>query len=119
MTFTSLFLFYILTIVSVGGFYTLRMYKNSKNIPLTYSSSFIAMGLLTLNWLLFLTNFYSKLPVNLSEVIFLPIWFSVSILGLITSLFELRNNRLFALLPGIISFISFLIGIFLYGLSKM
>lgn len=69
--------------------------------------------------ILYLLTFYALLPEKISEFLFLPIWFFLCILGFITFWREWRNNRVFSICIGFLSFISFLFGLFLLVLSGM
>ncbi|PDZ69719.1 hypothetical protein CON30_02820 [Bacillus cereus] len=84
-----------------------------------YLQSIIVYILFFTNWILYLTSFYSLLPEKVSELIFLPIWFVLCILGCIVFWREWRNNRVFSICIGFLSFISFLFGLLLLVLSGM
>ncbi|QWI16085.1 hypothetical protein EXW48_08695 [Bacillus wiedmannii] len=84
-----------------------------------YLQSIIVCILFFTNWVLYLTSFYSLLSEKVSEFIFLPIWFFLYILGFIVFRREWRNNRVFSICIGFLSFISFLVGLLLLVLSRM
>ncbi|MGH0554927.1 hypothetical protein ACQVQB_17835 [Bacillus pretiosus] len=84
-----------------------------------YLQSIIVFVLFSTNWILYVTSFYSLLPEKVSKFIFLPIWFSLCMLGLIVFWREWRNNRVFSICIGFLSFISFLFGLLLLLLSGM
>ncbi|MDH4420931.1 MULTISPECIES: hypothetical protein [Bacillus] len=84
-----------------------------------YLQSIIVCILFFTNWILYLTTFYSLLPEKVSAFIFLPIWFFLCILGCIVFWREWRNNRVFSISIGFLSFISFLFGLLLLVLSGM
>ncbi|EPY7710501.1 hypothetical protein ACN1JM_002635 [Bacillus pacificus] len=84
-----------------------------------YLQSIIVYILFFTNWILYLTSFYALLPEKVSEFIFLPIWFSLCMLGFIVFWHEWRNNRLFSICICFLSFISFLFGLFFLLLSGM
>ncbi|WP_439875644.1 hypothetical protein ACSLGG_08805 [Bacillus mycoides] len=81
--------------------------------------SIIVCILFFTNWILYVTTFYTLLPEKVSEFIFLPIWFSLCILGFIVFCREWRNNRVFSICIGFLSCISFLFGLLLLVLSGM
>ncbi|WP_448163372.1 hypothetical protein [Bacillus mobilis] len=81
--------------------------------------SIIVCILFFTNWILYVTTFYTLLPEKVSEFIFLPIWFFLCILGFIVIWREWRNNRVFSICIGFLSFISFLFGLLLLVLSGM
>ncbi|HDR6312676.1 TPA: hypothetical protein QCU60_004673 [Bacillus cereus] len=119
MTLTLLLLIFLfiaffsaLTII----FITVKKGKFSKR---PYLQSIIVYILFFTNWILYLTSFYSLLPEKVSELIFLPIWFVLCILGCIVFWREWRNNRVFSICIGFLSFISFLFGLLLLVLSGM
>ena len=70
-----------------------------------YLQSFIVCGLFFANWILYLTNFYSLLPEKVSRFMFLPIWFFLCVLGFIVFACEWKNNRIFSIFIGFLSFI--------------
>ncbi|MDA1915558.1 hypothetical protein [Bacillus cereus group sp. BcHK140] len=84
-----------------------------------YLQSIIVCILFFTNWILYLSTFYALLPEKISEFLFLPIWFFLCILGLVTFWREWRNNRVFSICIGFLSFISFLFGVLLLVLSGM
>ncbi|PFJ18730.1 hypothetical protein COD67_02165 [Bacillus cereus] len=84
-----------------------------------YLQSFIICTLFFVNWILYVTSFYSLLPEKVSQFIFLPIWFFLCILGFIVFIREWRNNRVFSICICFLSFISFLFGLLLLVLSGM
>ncbi|KXY03110.1 hypothetical protein MHB59_08480 [Bacillus sp. FSL L8-0642] len=119
MTLTLLLLIFIfiaffsaLTII----FVTVKKGEFSKR---PYLQSIIVFILFFANWILYLTSFYGLLPEVVSEFIFLPIWFFLCILGCIVFWREWRNNRVFSICIGFLSFISFLFGLLLLVLSGM
>ncbi|MEJ9112543.1 hypothetical protein LAV76_07205 [Bacillus paramobilis] len=119
MTLTLLLLLFILiTFISAltSIFITVKKGKFSKR---PYLQSIIVCILFFTNWILYLTSFYSLLPEKVSEFIFLPIWFFLCILGCIVFWREWRNNRVFSICIGFLSFISFLFGLLLLVLSGM
>ncbi|WP_242142832.1 MULTISPECIES: hypothetical protein [unclassified Bacillus cereus group] len=81
--------------------------------------SLIVMSLFLIHWILVLTNFYTLLPNYISDFLFLPIWYFLCILGFIVCVKEWRNNRIVSICVGVFSFISFLFGILLQGISNM
>ncbi|MDA2166556.1 hypothetical protein PDN18_11435 [Bacillus cereus] len=119
MTLTVLLLIFIfiaffsaLTII----FVTVKKGKFSKR---PYLQSIIVCILFFTNWIFYLSTFYALLPEKISELIFLPIWFFLCILGFIIFWREWRNNRVFSICIGFLSFISFLFGLLLLVLSGM
>ncbi|MFA2764950.1 hypothetical protein AB1I89_12035 [Bacillus pacificus] len=114
MTLTLLLLIFIfiaffsaLTIILV----TVKKGEFSKR---PYLQSIIVYILFFTNWILYLSTFYALLPEKISELLFLPIWFFLCILGFIAFWREWRNNRVFSICIGFLSFISFLFGLFFY-----
>ncbi|MBE5105261.1 hypothetical protein IGI01_08150 [Bacillus thuringiensis] len=93
--------------------------KKGSVLKRPYLQSFIVCALFFANWILYVTNFYSLLPDKLNQFIFLPIWFFLCILGFIVFIREWRNNRVFSISIGFLSFISFLFGLLLFVLSGM
>ncbi len=119
MTLTLLLLIFILiafmsalTIIFVTG-------KKGEFFKRPYLQSIIVYILFFTNWILYVTTFYGLLPEKVSEFIFLPIWFFLCILGFIVFWREWRNNRVFSVCIGFLSFISFLFGLLLLLLSGM
>ncbi|MEH6942469.1 hypothetical protein [Bacillus sp. JJ722] len=91
--------------------------KKSKERPSLFS--FIIVGLLLLNWLLYITSFYTYIPATISEALFLPVWIILALSGLLVSLRNRRKNSSFAVVTGELSLFSFFFGLFLYWLSSM
>ncbi|HFU7055989.1 TPA: hypothetical protein ACGN81_003000 [Bacillus cereus] len=119
MTLTLLLLIFILiafmsalTIIFVTG-------KKGEFFKRLYLQSIIVCILFFTNWILYVTTFYGLLPEKVSEFIFLPIWFFLCILGCIVFWREWKNNRVFSIYIGFLSFISFLFGLLLLLLSGM
>ena len=119
MTLTLLLLIFIfiaffsaLTIILV----TVKKGEFSKR---PYLQSIIVYILFFTNWILYLSTCYALLPEKISEFLVLPIGFFLCILGFITFWREWRNNRVFSICIGFLSFISFLFGLLLLVLSGM
>ncbi|ALZ62563.1 hypothetical protein ORM86_15465 [Bacillus cereus] len=119
MTLTLLLLIFIL--ISFISALTIIFITVKKGIFFNrlYLQSIIVCILFFTNWILYLSTFYALLPKKISEFLFLPIWFFLCILGFITFWREWRNNRVFSICIGFLSFISFLFGLFLLVLSGM
>ncbi|WP_042349730.1 hypothetical protein [Bacillus massiliigorillae] len=81
--------------------------------------SLIIFGLLLLNWILYMTSFYTYIPATISEILFLPIWFTLALSGLIVAILNKRKNSSFSIAIGGISVFSGFFGLFLYWLSNM
>ncbi|MCC2497829.1 hypothetical protein [Bacillus paranthracis] len=104
--------FSVLTII-------LATVKKGKFSKRPYLQSIIVCILFFTNWILYLTSFYTLFPEKINGFLFLPIWFFLCILGLVTFWREWRNNRVFSICIGFLSFISFLFGVLLLVLSGM
>src|SRR5699024_5096589 len=70
--------------------------KNSEEGKKPYKVSCAILGLLVLNWLLFLTNSYSLMPASISDLIFTPVWVILSVAGIIAVVYEFKKNKGFA-----------------------
>jgi hypothetical protein len=106
----------ILVIILI--FPLLMVKKYGKGSP-PYKWSYCIFGLLIINWILYITGFYTLLPVNFADLIFIPIWFIVCALGALFTIFEFKNNKAFAVPLAGFTFISFVFALFLNGLSQM
>lgn len=91
--------------------------KNHNKKP--YLLSLIALVLIILNWILYLFNFYAIIPDKIGDLIFLPIWIVVSIIGLISAYKEFRNTRTLSMINGWLAIISFIIAIFSWRIGNM
>lgn len=89
----------------------------NKSTPLKISYWFI--GILLLNWVLFLTDSYTLLPVKIADLIFVPIWWVLCFIGIIIGIIEFKNNKIFALSIAGLTTISFIFSWMAYGMSKM
>ncbi len=56
--------------------------------------SYISLALFIINWILFWLNVYSG---SFAEHFFIPIWIVLCVIGAISSVLELRNNKVFSL----------------------
>ncbi|MDR4985251.1 hypothetical protein CN491_07755 [Bacillus cereus] len=119
MSLTLLLLIFILIAFISALTLTFTTVKKGTFLKRPYLQSIIVCILFFTNWMLYLTNFYSLLPEKVSEFIFLPIWFFLCILGFIVFWREWKNNRVFSICIGFLSFISFLFGLLLLVLSGM
>ncbi|MFD1360786.1 hypothetical protein [Lentibacillus salinarum] len=81
--------------------------------------SYGILGLLVLNWVLFLTGFYTLLPTNIADLIFTPLWFVLCAAGVLVTAYEFKNNKGFALPVAGLTTISILFSILASGISKM
>lgn len=119
MTLTLLLLIFILIAFISALTIIFITVKKGRFFNRLYLQSIIVCILFFTNWILYLLTFYALLPEKISEFLFLPIWFFLCILGFITFWREWRNNRVFSICIGFLSFISFLFGLLLLVLSGM
>lgn len=119
MTLTLLLLVFILIAFISALTIIFITVKKGRFFNRLYLQSIIVCILFFTNWILYVTTFYSLLPEKVSEFIFLPLWFFLCILGFIAFWHEWRNNRVFSICIGFLSFISFLFGLLLLVLSGM
>lgn len=95
--------------------------KNANNKPNLFS--ILALGLIVLNWLLYLlilyiSDSYIIIPGKIGEfLIFL--WFIVSIIGLLSAYKEFRNNNIFAFVVSGLAIINAIVGMLLWGIGNM
>ena len=86
--------------------------------------SLVALGLIVLNWIiylvaLYLTDSYIIIAGKIGNLIFIPSWFIVSIIGLLAAYKESRNNKSFSVVVSGLSIINAIVGMILWGISKM
>ncbi|HDR7513161.1 hypothetical protein [Bacillus mobilis] len=119
MTLTLLLLLFIFIAFFAALTIIFITVKKGEFFKRPYLQSIIVCILFFINWILYFTTFYTLLPEKVSEFIFLPIWFFLCLLGCIVFWREWRNNRVFSICIGFLSFISFLFGLLLLVLSGM
>ena len=89
--------------------------RNISNKP--YLLSLLALGLIILNWVIFLVALYLT---DFSVVIrFAPVWFIVSIIGFLAAYKEFKNNRILAVVVTGLVIVNSIGGILLWGLGNM
>lgn len=93
--------------------------SNEKNNNRPYLFSLVAFGLIILHWLLYLFEFYTIIPENIADIIFLPAWIAASVIGFIAARKEFRNNRAFSIVNGGLSIITLTLGILVWGIGNM
>ncbi|WP_100012143.1 hypothetical protein [Lentibacillus sediminis] len=120
MTFTFIFGVVVgmiaLLILVIPSYFIIK--KNDKR-PTPHKISYGILGLLALNWLLFLTGAYSLLPVNVADLIFVPVWWVLCLIGVFAAVNEFRNNKAFAMPIAGLTTISFLFSLLASGISQM
>lgn len=84
-----------------------------------YKISYGILGLLAINWIFFLTGAYTLLPMNVADLIFVPVWLALCLIGAIAAAVEFRNNKSFAILVAGLTTISFIFSILASGISQM
>ncbi|MCI0764141.1 hypothetical protein [Bacillus sp. TL12] len=119
MSFTLLLFAFVFLIILITLAFIFITLKNQKYLNRPYRHSLIVIALFLGHWVLVLTSFYTLLPDNVSDFIFLPIWYFLCILGFMVLVKEWKNNRIIAVSVGAFSFISLLFGMLLQGISKM
>ncbi|EEL51280.1 MULTISPECIES: hypothetical protein [Bacillus cereus group] len=119
MTFTLLLLAVVFLIILITLTFIFITLKNRTYVNRPYRHSLVVIALFLGHWVLVLTSFYTLLPDNVSNFIFLPIWYFLCILGFMVFIKEWKNNRIIAVSVGAFSFISLLFGMLLQGISKM
>ncbi|QQP11585.1 hypothetical protein FJQ98_20695 [Lysinibacillus agricola] len=108
----------VVTLVIIFFFPLLRVEKYRKDSP-PYKRSYCIFGLLIINWILYIAGFYTLLPVNIANLIFIPTWFIICALGAIFTILEFKNNKAFAAPLAGFTVISFVFALFLNALSHM
>jgi len=93
--------------------------KNSEEGKKPYKISWVVLGLLVLNWFLFLTNSYSLMPANISDLIFTPIWVILSVAGIVAVVYEFKKNKGFAVSLAGLTTISLMFAVLSYGIGEM
>src|SRR5699024_3861577 len=93
--------------------------RNSQGGNKPRKISWAILGLLILNWLLFLTDSYSLMPASISDLIFTPVWVILSVAGLIAVVYELKKNRGFGVSLAGLTTISLLFIVLSYGIGGM
>lgn len=113
----TLYIFLAIIIIVIG--ITLLRSEADKDLykkkPLLFS--IMALGLVVLNWILLLSDIYDVLSEKIGDIVFQTIWFSICIIGIVSSLKEFKNNIFIALLTGVLTTISLMMGgvLFLIG----
>lgn len=96
-----------------------RMTRRFGKGPKPYKISWAILIFLLGNWLLLITGFYSLIPENVAELIFIPVWLVLGALGMIISFLEFRNNKAFAIPLAGLTMISLFFALLLKGISQM
>lgn len=96
--------------------------KNVNTKPNLFS--LVALSLIILNWVIYLTtlylmDYYIIIPGKIGDFIFTPLWFIVSIIGLVAAYKEFRNNNIFAVVISGLSIINGIVGMLLWGIGNM
>ena len=113
----------IAVIVIIMIFFILK--GNKRNINRKPSLfSLVAVSLMILNWLiylsaLYLTDSYIIIPGQMGDLIFIPLWFIVSIIALLAAYKEFRNNNSFAIIISGLAIINGIVGTLLWGIGNM
>lgn len=86
--------------------------------------SLLAVGIIIGNWFLyllglFLTDSYIIIPGTIGNYLFIPLWFVASIIGFLAASKEYRNNKRISVLVSGLAIINLIVGMVLWGLSKM
>ena len=86
--------------------------------------SLLALSFIILNWVIYLTTLYLMdsyiiIPGKMGDFIFTPLWFIVTLIGLIAAYKEFRNNISFAVVISGLSIINGIVGMLLWGISNM
>lgn len=93
--------------------------KNSEEGKKACKISWAILGLLVLNWMLFLTDSYSLMPDNISNSIFTPVWIILSVAGIVAVIYEYKKNKGFAVSLAGLTTMSLLFTVLTYGIGEM
>lgn len=109
-------------IISVIIFVIKDKKNNDKQKPHLFTLA--TLLLIILNWAiylssLYLTDSYIIIAGVLGDYLFIPLWFLVSIISLIAAYKESKNNKNIAAVVLGLALINAIVGIVLFGLSKM
>ncbi|WP_181351299.1 hypothetical protein [Thalassobacillus sp. CUG 92003] len=116
----SIIFLLVISIIAITSIVTpiIVVRKKGKGKP-PRKISYVILGLLVLHWAFFLTSGYALLPTNIADAIFMPVWLVLCVAGLVTVIYEFKNNKGFALPVAGLTTISLLFSIFINGISKM
>lgn len=105
-------------ILAIGMiFFILKSSENNNNKPHLFS--LVAFGIIILNWVLYLFNFYAIIPEKIGDLIFLPVWIIVTVIGFFAAYREFGNNRTFSIVNGGLGIISAVVGMLAWGIGNM
>ncbi|RCW63918.1 hypothetical protein [Saliterribacillus persicus] len=113
-----LMVIFAITIITIIVLPFLLVRKHGKGAS-PYKGTYIIYGLLIIHWILYVSGFYVLLPISVSDLIFIPIWFVLCTLGAIYTVLEFKNNIAFAVQLAGFTFLSSVFAILLNGISKM
>ncbi|KAB8138100.1 hypothetical protein F9U64_06550 [Gracilibacillus oryzae] len=106
----------VLLAVSVIAFIIVQTFGNGA-APLKLS--YISFGLLVMQWILFLTDFYAIFPNEIGDVVFMPAWFIACGFGAIAIIREWKNNSAVAVVLAVLTGLSFIMAVFINGIGNM
>lgn len=119
MSLSILFLM-ILSVTVVFIFYMLLEIIQERGFgPFPKKVTFLVCCFLVGHWFFFLLSGYTYLPSQVIEHIFLPVSFSLGILGNLSAIREVNYNRFVSITLGCFSTLSILFTYFIQGISKM
>ena len=107
----------VILILAIGMMVFISRSSKENNRPHLFS--LVAFGLIVLHWALYLFNFYATIPESIANIIFLPAWILVSVVGFVAAYKEFGNNRTFSLINSGLSIISFVVTIPLWVIGNM
>lgn len=104
-------------IIAIGMIFFIL--KSSKNNNKPHLFSLVAFGFIILNWVLYLFDFYVIIPEKIGDLIFLPVWIIVTVIGFVAAYREFGNNRTFSIVNVGLGIISSLVGMLAWGIGNM
>ena len=104
-------------LVFIIGFVIFSLLEDGGLKPLKASFAFII--LIVTNWGLFLFGFYTLFPPELADLLWRISWISLSLMGVITGLREMKNNKLFAILIFCVSIFTVIFYLFSIFIGSM
>ncbi|MFD2705744.1 hypothetical protein [Salibacterium lacus] len=110
--------FLVFMSIGLAAAFIILFFRKEKYRKNPFFVTYILAGLITVNWILYGSGFYTLFPVT-GGAFFLPVWFVLCGWGFMGCLLESKNNTNAVAALGSLSLFSTLFGVFLQGLSRM
>ncbi|WP_186579087.1 hypothetical protein [Aquibacillus kalidii] len=119
MGLSIIFLLGVLIIMIGAIIWPFIILYQSRKLRYVRKLTWVALCLLLINWIVYISDLIQFVPSSIAEQLFLPLWIGISLIGFFAGVKEWKNTYYGTLPVFGFSLINFLFAIFVAGITSM